>query len=159
MKLLKPSQWVNFPWFIIAAGSGYLFFSTSIDEYGLFDVTQAHWIFVVPIIWWLWKYLVINCWNFYMDERSETIIEKKGIFSVTTIKIQYFRIKSIQVWQPFFLRIFGLSTVQIITSEPFKPLLLLYAIRDGESWSQYCLDMAKYWRTQKGVKETDFHAF
>jgi len=80
MKLLKPSQWVNFPWFIIAAGSGYLFFSTSIDEYGLFDVTQAHWIFVVPIIWWLWKYLVINCWNFYMDERSETIIEKKCVF-------------------------------------------------------------------------------
>lgn len=157
--LLKPSQWVNFPWLVIAAASGYLLFSTGIDEYGILDAAQIHWIFMAPIIWWFWKCLTIACWSFYMNEDSETIVEKKGVFSVNIVEIQYFRIKSIQVWRPFFLRIFGLSNVQIITSEPFKPFLLIYAVHDGEGWSHFCKEMAKYWRLQKGVKETDFHAF
>jgi membrane protein YdbS with pleckstrin-like domain len=129
----------------------------ALDEYE--TVANISWIYALPIIWYLWKALQIHCWSFYMDEDSETIIERRGVFSVTTVEIQYFRIKSIQIWKPFFLRIFGLSTVQIITSEPFKPFLSIYAIYDGEGWSHYCKEMARYWRDKKGVKETDFHAF
>jgi uncharacterized membrane protein YdbT with pleckstrin-like domain len=154
---LKPSQWVNFPWFLIAVASGYLLFTTGMNEYD--DIANINWIFVIPIVWWFWKYLTIACWSFEMDEDSETIVEKKGVFSRSIVEVQYFRLKSIRVWKPFFLRIFGLSSVQIITSEPFKPALLIYAIYDGEGWAHYCKEMARYWRIQKGVKETDFHAF
>lgn len=158
--LLKPSQWVNLPWLVIAAASGYLLFATAgVDEYGSINPAQMNWLFVIPILWWFWKYLTIACWSFYMNEDSETIIEKKGVFSVTSVEIQYFRIKSVRVWKPFLLRIFGLSSVQIVTSEPFKPFLLLYAVPNGEGWSHYCKEMARYWRDKKGVKETDFHAF
>jgi len=158
--LLKPSQWVNLPWLLCAIVSAYLLFITAgIDEYGNIIPSQINWLFVIPIIWWFWKYLTISCWSFYMNEDSATIIEKKGVFSVTNVEIQYFRIKSVQVWKPFLLRIFGLSSVQIITSEPFKPFLLLYAITNGEGWAHYCREMANYWRNKKGVKETDFHSF
>jgi len=61
--------------------------------------------------------------------------------------------------KPLWQRIFGLSTVQIITSEPFKPFLTVYAISNGEEIARHCKEMAVYWRQQKGVKETDFHHF
>lgn len=158
--LLKPSQIVNLPWFLIAFGCiDLLLTGVETDEYGEAIMSPISWIFVIPILWAIWRYFAIACWSFYMNEDSETIVEKRGVFSVNTVEIQYFRIKSVQVWKPFLLRIFGLSNVQVITSEPFKPFLLIYAVRDGEGWAHYCREMADYWRNKKGVKETDFHHF
>lgn len=144
---LTPSQIVNLIWFLLAIAGGY-----GIMETGM-------WLFAIPIVWWLWKFAVIECWRYTIDEDTETIIERKGVFSVKTVEIQYFRIKSIRVLKPFFLRIFGLSTVEIVTSEPFQPYLRLYAIRYGDEFASFFKEMAAYWRQEKGVKETDFHAF
>ena len=144
---IGPSQWVNILWFLLAAGSGIELAETQ------------NILFVIPIIIWLWKYLAIECWQYHMNEDTETLLERKGVFSVQKVEIQYFRIKSIRILKPFFMRLFGLSIVEVITSEPFKPYLRLYAIPNGEYWAQYLKEMAKYWRLQKGVKETDFHRF
>jgi uncharacterized membrane protein YdbT with pleckstrin-like domain len=146
-KTLKPSQWVNIIWFLLAMAGGYEIIDT--ESY----------LFGIPIIIWIWRFAVIECWRYTFDENSETIVERKGVLSTTTVEIQYFRIKSIRILKPFFLRIFGLSTVEVITSEPFMPYLRLYAITNGDSWAKYIKEMAAYWRRQKGVKETDFHNF
>lgn len=144
---VKPSQWVNILWFLIAvAGASQFAYS-------------GYYFYLLPIIWWLWRFAVIECWIFIFDKNSETIIERKGVFSVEKVEIQYFRIKSIRVMKPFWQRIFGLSTVQIITSEPFKPYLSIYAVYNGDEIAQHCKEMAVYWRKQKGVSETDFHHF
>ena len=105
--------------------------------------------YLLLVIWWLWKFAVIECWIFIFDENSETIVERKGVFYVRKVEIQYFRIKSIRVMKPLWQRIFGLSTVQIITSEPFKPFLTVYAISNGEEIARHCKEMAVYWRQQK----------
>ncbi|HOG38277.1 MAG TPA: PH domain-containing protein [bacterium] len=144
---VKPSQWANILWFILA-----------IIGAGQFSYTGQYF-YLLLVIWWLWKFAVIECWVFIFDENSETIVERKGVFYVRKVEIQYFRIKSIRVMKPLWQRIFGLSTVQIITSEPFKPFLTVYAISNGEEIARHCKEMAVYWRQQKGVKETDFHHF
>ncbi len=169
---LRPSQWVNLPWLLIAIFCVYqiitinsdmseynYYMSQNYGEYESIGINPFTWFYLIGVLRWFWKYLVIRCWSFYMDEDSEIIVEKRGVFSRTITQIHYFRIKSVQVWQPIFLRIFGLSSVQVITSEPFKPVLIIYAIYDGEGWAHYCKEMAKYWRNVKGVKETDFHSF
>ncbi len=158
---LKPSQWVNFPLLLVAIGFGYLFIITTFGEYGEEhpNIIAFTWVFLIPFVKWIWKTLKIYCWSFYMDEDSEIIIEEKGVFSVTTVQIQYFRIKSVRVSKPFFMRLVGISNVHIATSEPFKPYLVLYAIRDGEQWAMYCKEMAKYKRQSMGIKEMDFHHF
>lgn len=168
--ILKPSQWVNIHWFIIAVFCVYAMISinsnTGYDYYSdpnyidySTEINPLTWILAIGPLVWFWRYLVISCWSFHMDEDSEIITERRGVFSQRVTQIQYFRIKSVQVWRPFLLRIFSLSSVQVITSEPFKPVLIIYAIRDGEGWAHYCKEMAKYWRQVKGVKEVDFHAF
>lgn len=134
--VIKPSQWSNFGYF-------------------LFAIIGC--ILVFPIIIWIANVLIVSCWSYRFSEK--TITEKKGVFSVDTVQIQYFRIKSIKVLQPFWLRLVGLSTVEIITSEPFRPYLRLYAIRNGNEMKQFLSQKAELWREKMGVKETDFHSF
>lgn len=146
-KTLKPSQWVNFIWLLLAVAGGVGIGITESPFMGL------------PILIWVCRFFVIACWKYQFDENSDTIVERKGVFSVETIEIHYFRIKSIRLYEPFFQRLVGLSTVEIITSEPYKPLLRLYAIRGGSKYVKYIKECATYWRKKKGVRETDFHNF
>jgi len=146
-RTIKPSQWVNIIWFLLAVAGGIGIGATENFLYG------------IPILIWFWRFLVINCWMYKFDEDSDTIVQRKGVFSVRTVEIHYFRFKSIQLSEPFLQRLVGLSTVYIITSEPFQPYLKLYAIYDGPAWVKYVKEMSVYWRDIKGVKETDFHSF
>lgn len=168
--MIRPSQWVNLGWFLLAVASWYFAF-TSFEVYDTSSDTGGYvpydslgysfnwWIGIPFTVIWLWRMLVISCWRFYFDSETDTIIEKKGVFSINTLEIHYFRIKSIRVWRPFLLRIFGLSTVEIVTSEPFQPYLRLYAIYRGYEWAEYLKNAMTHWREVKGLKETDFHAF
>lgn len=144
---ITPSQWVNIGWAILAiAGAA---------GYALTD----SWLFIIPIIWWLWKFAVIECWRYSFDEDKETVVERKGVFSVRIVEIHYFRIKSVQIRKPFLMRLVGISIVDVITSEPFKPYLRLYAISQGDEWAEFLQGMAAYWRQKNGVREHDFHHF
>jgi len=144
---LKPSQWVNILWFIIAWAA--VIFGIGLYQYWML-------IFTIP---WIWKALELEFWRFQIDNETDSIIERKGVFSVKTVEVKYFRIKSVRIMKPFFLRIFGLSTVEIVTSEPFQPYLRVYAIRNGDEWVQFFKENAIYWRDELGVRETDFHHF
>jgi membrane protein YdbS with pleckstrin-like domain len=132
----KPSQWINFGWFLFAILGCWL---------------------VIPILIWLWQTLVVANWSYRFGEK--TITERKGVFSVAIVEVNYFRVKSIKVDNPFFYRLVGLSTVSIITSEPFRPYLKLVAVGNGEGLRKFIKDRAIYWRQKMGVKETDFHDF
>jgi uncharacterized membrane protein YdbT with pleckstrin-like domain len=145
---IMPSQWVNTGWFLLAWASYWA---------GLWF--EALWIIIPFALIFIGKYLSIYYWRYSFDEDTEALIERKGVFSVTEVEVQYFRIKSVRIQKPFFLRIFGLSTVEVITSEPYKPNLVLYGIKNGNEWAKFLLDAAKHWRYIKGVKETDFHNF
>ena len=144
---IKPSQWVNIFWALLAIAG-----IAGIQETG-------NWLFAIPVAWWLWKFAVIECWQYRFDEDSETVVERKGVFSVQIVEIHYFRIKSVQIRKPFLMRLVGISIVDVITSEPFKPYLRLYAVSHGDEWAEFLHEMTRYWRNEKGVRETDFHSF
>lgn len=134
--ITKPSQWVNFGWFFVMIPFCWL---------------------VIPVLMWIWNILVLSCWQFQFNDR--TIAERKGVFSVLTREIHYFRIKSIRLEEPFLFRLVGLSNVTLITSDPFIPILKLYAVYDGHGLRKYIKDKTIFWRQEMGVKETDFHDF
>lgn len=142
---ITPSQWVNLGWAVLALAGALLILET------------GNWLFAIPIAWWLWKFAVIECWQFSFDPETETIAERKGVFSVIIVEIHYSRIKSIRIRKPFLMRLVGISIVEVITSEPFKPVLKLYAIGCGGDWAKYLQEMAAFWRQKTGVRESDFH--
>lgn len=104
----------------------------------------------------LYQAIDILCLEYQFYE--QTIVEKKGIFSVSYREVHYSRIKSIKVDRPFFLRLVGLSNITIQSSDPYMPLLKLHAVDNGLELKEFITKKAEKWRRINGVKEFDLYS-
>ena len=57
--------------------------------------------------------------------------------------------------QPFILRILGLSTIRVITSEQFKPTITLFAIKNGMEIKDYLDNIVLKQKLEHNVHEID----
>lgn len=138
IKTIKPSHFMNIVWYL----SPTLTF--------LFPPL----VFPTLIMAW-YKYFEIETWKYNFLER--TIEERRGVFSVTQEEVQYYRIKSIMIEEPLWMRFFGLCVINIITSEQFKPRLTLYAVNDGEQLKDLISDMTYQWRLKMNIRDHDIY--
>jgi membrane protein YdbS with pleckstrin-like domain len=127
IKTIKPSHFMNIAWYLSPALT-FLF---------------PPLVFPTLIMAW-YKYFEVETWKYNFLER--TIEERKGVFSVTQEEVQYYRIKSIMIEEPLWMRFFGLCIINIITSEQFKQRLTIYAVNDGEQLKDLISDMTYQWR-------------
>jgi membrane protein YdbS with pleckstrin-like domain len=58
--------------------------------------------------------------------------------------------------QPFLLRIFGLANLQIRTSDPSNPSILIPAIREANAIRESLRRSVETMRERKGVREVDY---
>jgi uncharacterized membrane protein YdbT with pleckstrin-like domain len=144
--IIRPSQWANIVWIWVGIVGLILTF------------TISYWC-IIPVSYCLWKVIELACWRYEIQEDGDTIIEQRGVFTTYRVEINYFRIKSIRIEKNIYFRFIGLSNIQILTSEPFKPALLLYAVSNGDNIANFLKEMSIVWRNKKGVHETDFHSF
>lgn len=133
----KPSQWIRIQWLALAVGVTY--FS---PELGL-----------IPLVVWLYYAIDLYFWSWTYT--SDSIIEKRGILNVNTEEIQYFRIKDVQLYQPFLYRLVGLSKIILITSDATKPTIVLDGIMDGEGKREMFKTFALKSRRSEGIREFD----
>ena len=138
IKTIKPSHFMNIAWYL----SPTLTF--------LFPPL----VFPTLIMAW-YKYFEIETWKYNFLER--TIEERRGVFSVTQEEVQYYRIKSIMIEEPLWMRFFGLCVINIITSEQFKPRMTLYAVNDGEQLKDLISDMTYQWRLKMNIRDHDIY--
>jgi uncharacterized membrane protein YdbT with pleckstrin-like domain len=135
--VVSPSQFTNVGWFIVTLG-------------GLF----AHpYIGVGFFILLAWSVLDVMTWNYQFY--GSVIVERRGIFSVTEESVNYFRVKSIKLEKPFWMRIFGLSIVSMTTSEAYKPEIKLYGVENKRELVDFISKKAKLKRKQNGVRDMD----
>jgi uncharacterized membrane protein YdbT with pleckstrin-like domain len=135
LRVLTPSQWVNLPFFIA----------------GVVGIQTV----ILPILA-IVKYIEYKCWRYEFGER--TIVQKKGILSVTITEINFYRIKSIKIDEPFWMRLLGLSNVTILTSDPYQKELLLYAVPNGIEIRSLLRSTTHKRRREEGVKEFDMYS-
>jgi uncharacterized membrane protein YdbT with pleckstrin-like domain len=140
-----PSQMVNIWWLLI------LIFSI----YQVWVNNLSWWLITPAAVIYGAKWLIIRCWSFTYNEK--TISERKGVLSVLTREIHYYRIKSVRWEQPFFLRIFGLSNVVLVTSDPLIPIFRIYGVENGSQVIKYVKEQVSIWRRERSVKEQDIH--
>jgi uncharacterized membrane protein YdbT with pleckstrin-like domain len=132
-----PSQSINVGWVIfsillffihpIAGGIGLL-----VLIFKVFDVEY-------------WSY------NFYED----FVTERRGIFSINEETVNYFRIKSVKLEEPFWMRLFGLSIIHVTTSEQFKPVIVFYGVKNGNTYIEFFHEVAKAKRKEYGIRDLD----
>ena len=128
----NPSQWINFLWFV--SGIGLI-------------------AFILPTLLAIYKYFDIYFWTYQFRER--TIIESRGVFSVTRTEVHYYRIKSIKIDEPFLMRLFNLGNITIVSSDPLQGELRLVAVYNPVALKEAIRERVHYMRKKENVREFD----
>jgi len=135
---VKPSQWLNVIYFLLPV--------IGMVIHPLVGLLLS----VIPI----YKYVEFDCWSWTL--RFDSLIERKGVFNVTTDEIEFFRIKDVRLYEPILFRLVGLSTLTIVTSDKMKPKIVLRGIRNGEQKRTFIKASMMISRRKEGVREFDF---
>jgi len=117
--------------------------------------------YAIPALVWmgavalvmLWKYLGVRCQHYELT--TERLKTQTGIFSKTTQELELYRVKDIMFEQPFFLRLFGLGHVVLMTSDVSTPTLTLKAIHDADNWREKLRHCTEARREQKRTRLTE----
>jgi membrane protein YdbS with pleckstrin-like domain len=135
--LIKPSSIINIGWAAIIPISSYM----------------NPFLGILTLLIFIYKMIEVNrCrYEFYDD----TVVEKKGVFTITREEVYYNRIKSIMIEEPFLMRLVGLQIIHVITSEQFKPRFTFYAIEGGEHVKNLLDGLVKISRRESGLRELD----
>ena len=99
------------------------------------------------------KYLSLKCLQYTIS--ADKIYVKSGVLSSEIESIEIYRVKDQSVIKPFYLRIFGLGNLILITSDPTAPTVNFIAIPNVEKLLE---DVRKYTneaRKLHGVREFD----
>jgi len=131
----KPSQWTNFTFYFLCV------LLTPVFGLGLLLA--------------LWKYYDTHCNKF--EVTTQRIVEHKGIFSKITEEIELYRVKDLTHHQPFFLRMFNLSSVSLDTTDNSHPYVLIKGIKDGRELKEKLRVAVDERRDIKGVREIDYN--
>jgi uncharacterized membrane protein YdbT with pleckstrin-like domain len=108
----------------------------------------------IGVIMFLVRFLKTKFTKYEISE--ERIIETTGVFSRSTDETELYRVKDIRLEEPFFLRMFGLSTILLVTSDKTSPIITLSGVKNGNSLRKTLRDAVEVRRDIKGVRERDF---
>jgi len=141
LHILKPSQWINVGWYLLPFCLAYF--------------THNVYFTLGSLVVLLYKYYEVDYCRYYIYEDRMT--ERKGIFNVTEETVNYFRIKSIMLEEPFIMRLVGLSNVKITTSEQFKINFTFHGVENGDGIQAFLQDCARHERQKMGTRELDLY--
>jgi uncharacterized membrane protein YdbT with pleckstrin-like domain len=131
---LRPSQWLNTGWIM----------------FGLIGIP-----IVLPTLVAIYKMIELHCHRY--DFYENHILETKGVFSVVRNEIHYFRIKSIQIEEPFLYRLVDITNVHIKTSDQFNKEVVLSAIPVGRTLVSDLKRVVALERKNHNVREFDMY--
>jgi uncharacterized membrane protein YdbT with pleckstrin-like domain len=133
---LRPSQWTNLGYVIFGVAATPLTYGISL---------------IIPA----WK--MIETYYTKYEFYSDRIIYRRGVFEVLTDEILLYRVKSINLHEPFLYRLIGLSNLNLITSDKYVGEIKLTAIPVGIEFRNVLREMVEENRHLKGVKEFDIY--
>src|SRR5207248_11766891 len=108
---------------------------------------------IVPIFIGLRRYLETK--NNVFELTTERLKMTQGIFSKVTETLELYRVKDIEVLQPFLYRIVGLENIKVNTSDLSSPVILLDGISQKVGFADKLRNQVETIRAQKKVRELD----
>ncbi len=109
---------------------------------------------VVPIFIAVWKWLEIRCQVYELT--SQRLRTRRGILNKQTDELELYRIKDISLAEPFWMRLFSLGNVVLLTSDRTSPELVIEAIAEPEKVRDQIRGLVEALRDTKRVREIDF---
>jgi uncharacterized membrane protein YdbT with pleckstrin-like domain len=143
----RPSQWLNLGPFLIA-----LTVAVGIGIGGVF-VFPVWGLEVVPVLYLIWRWLLVRSQKFELT--SERLRVTEGIFNQKIDEIELYRVKDIAMERPLWMRMTGLASVLLDTSDRSMPKLTLPAISNGVELREQLRKQVEEIRDKKRVREVD----
>ena len=143
----RPSQWLNLGPFVIA-----LVVAVGIGVGGMFF--PLAWVLAaVPALYVIWRWLKVRSQKFELT--SERLRVTEGILNQKIDEIELYRVKDIAMERPLWMRMTGLASVLLDTSDRSMPKLTLPAISNGVELREQLREQIEEIRDKKRVREVD----
>jgi membrane protein YdbS with pleckstrin-like domain len=143
-----PSQWLNIGHFSVA-----LLLAAGIVVGGIF-FPPAYAASILPLGWMIWHYLVIRCEVYEMSCQRLRI--NKGVFNQTSDEVELYRVKDVILERKWWMRLTGLGSLHLQTSDRSLPNITIQAIRDATNLREILRREVENVRDKKRVRELDF---
>jgi membrane protein YdbS with pleckstrin-like domain len=144
----SPSQWLNIGPFSLA-----LLLSAGIVVGGIF-FPPAFAALILPLVWMIWRYLVIRCEAFELT--SQRLRISKGVLNQTIDEVELYRVKDVLLEKKWWMRVFGLGSLHLETSDRSLPQVTIPAIPDATNLRETLRREVENVRDKKRVRELDF---
>lgn len=125
-----------------------------VTNMGTYIICALFFFLVVPMFIGFWKWLQICNLNYELT--TERLRTTRGVFSKRTDDLELYRVKDTTYLQPFFLRMFKLGSIELITSDKSTPYVLIEGISDASDVREQLRRHVERRRDQKRVREVDF---
>ncbi|KAA5533199.1 PH domain-containing protein [Taibaiella lutea] len=143
------SQLLNFKHFTIAI----IIIIAAIWASLQFKITAILLVGVIALVYALYHYLIVNAATYTIT--NQRLISKVGLFNRATSEIELYRVKDVHLFEPLQLRMFGLGTIHLISSQRSSPLFELKAIKGAVELREQLRHLVENRRNEKGVGEYD----
>ena len=111
------------------------------------------WLAMVPIFIALARYLQTK--NKVYELTTERLKITEGVFSKVTDTLELYRVKDLEMRQPFWSRMCGLENIQINTSDVSTPFVLIDSVPIALGLGDKIRNAVENVRLQKRVREID----
>ena len=144
----SPSQWLN-----LGPFSAALMLSVGITVGGLvFPPAFAG--LILPLGYMLWKYLVVKTQVFELT--TERLRITRGVINQQVDEIELYRVKDSLMVRTWWMRLTGLASIQLETSDRSMPQFVIPAIHGGGEMRELLRKQVELQRDKKRVREMDF---
>jgi uncharacterized membrane protein YdbT with pleckstrin-like domain len=145
------SQWKNFGVFLfcLILIVGIVIAALALPPPGPLLIALA----AIPALWAFWRWLKTRCRIYRLT--SERLVVEDGVLNKTSETLELYRVRDLQVSRPFIHRLVGLENLQLITSDPTTPRMLIDAISAAEKLGDRFRESVEQCRMKKGVREID----
>lgn len=106
---------------------------------------------VIPIPWAIWAWLKVKCRVFTLT--NERLMIESGVFNKGQDLLELYRVRDLQVNQPFWLRLFGLENISLLTTDLTTESIMLDYIPSSLNLRDQFREHVEECRRRKGVRE------
>ena len=144
----SPSQWLNLGPYAAAL-------ALAIGIAVAARYLPAAWLaLVVPLVYAIWQFLVVRCQVFQLTTQRLRITT--GVINQKIDEIELYRVKDTLMLRPWWMRLTGLASISLQTSDRSLPSLVIPAIPKGEELRELLRKQVEAQRDTKRVREMDF---
>jgi uncharacterized membrane protein YdbT with pleckstrin-like domain len=108
-------------------------------------------ILVIPIPWAFWAWLKTK--NRVYALSTERLVIRSGVLNKATETLELYRVRDLQINEPFWLRLWGLKNIHLITTDSTTPELILDCIPGDLNLGDLLRQQVEFSRQKKGVRE------